>query len=118
MSDSSTTFDTVLDLCRDQQRRIVLVALADEKRALTVRDLTQAIVKHDHNTPLTEISEEVVTRIHISLHHRHLPKLEAAGIIEYDPERNVVELTDEFDRLEPVLSAIIDTDPNLDSPIE
>jgi len=58
VSGRSTTFETVLDLCREQQRRIVLAVLADNNPPLTVRDLTQAIVRYDTNTLQTAVSEE------------------------------------------------------------
>lgn len=118
MSDHATGFDTVLDLCQEQQRRIVLSALVEEQRSLTMRDLTQTIVRHTHHTSLSETSEDVLTQIQISLHHRHLPKLEAAGIIEYDSERHLVELTNEFGWLQPTFAPIVDADPILNSPIK
>jgi hypothetical protein len=116
LSDRPIPFDTILDLCRVQQRRIVLSVLADEHRPLTVRDLTHVITTHNHDAPLTEVPEKAVTQIQVSLHHIHLPKLEAAGVIEYDPKNQLVELTNEFDQLQPALSTIVDADPGLDPP--
>lgn len=117
MNDTSATLDTVIELCRDRHCRIVLTVLAEERRSLTVRDLTQFIVQHEHHTLLSEAPAEVVQEIQISLHHRYLPKLEANGVIEYDSERQVVELTDEFDQLQPTIETIVAADPELDSPI-
>jgi len=39
MSEDSIAFDSVLDLCQNQHRRIVLGTLAEEQRSLTVNDL-------------------------------------------------------------------------------
>lgn len=115
-SDSSPDFDTVLDLCRSQQRRLILTVLADDNRPVSVRDLMQTIVKHDHNTALTEVSKDVVTQIQVTLQHRDLPKLEAAGMITYDRDRQLVESTKVFDRMRPVFLVIVETDPTLDPP--
>nr|WP_293030462.1 hypothetical protein [Natronococcus sp.] len=112
------TFDTVLDLCRDQHRRIILAVLTEEPRSLTVNDLLEAILKYNHQSSVTEVSEEVLTDIRVSLHHTHIPKLESAGVIDYDSERQLVEPTEQLDQLQPHLSAILGTDPNLDEPIE
>lgn len=118
MNESPIEFDTVLDLCRDQHRRIVLAVLAEEKRSLTVNDLTKTILKYNHQTPVTEVSEEILTEIRLSLDRVHIPKLESVGVIEYDPERQHAKPADRFDQLQPYLSAIVDLDPTLEELIE
>ena len=117
MVGTSTEFNTLLELCQEQHRRIVLAVLATEKRSLTVNDLTKAIVKHNHHTPLLEVSEEESQQIRISLHHVHIPKLADLSLVDYDRERQLVEPTPQFDQLQPQLSAVIDADPELDAPV-
>lgn len=117
MVGTSTEFNTLLELCQEQHRRIILAVLATEKRSLTVNDLTKAIVKHNHHTALLEVSEEESRQIRISLHHIHIPKLEDLSLIEYDQERQLVEPTPQFDQLQPQLSAVIDADPELEAPV-
>ncbi|NUB91653.1 hypothetical protein HTZ84_09410 [Haloterrigena sp. SYSU A558-1] len=117
MVGTSTEFNTLLELCQEHHRRIILAVLATEKRSLTVNDLTKAIVKHNHHTPLLEVSEEESRQIRISLHHMHIPKLEDLSLIEYDQERQLVEPTPQFDQLQPQLSAVIDADPELEAPV-
>ena len=112
------SFDTVLGLCRDQHRRIVLATLAAEQRPLTLNDLTKAVLKHNHQLPATEISTEVFTHVQCSLHHLHLPKLTAAGVVNYDTERYLVEPTEQFEHLDPYLSEILAADPDLEQPLE
>lgn len=110
--------DGVLDLCQDQHRRIVLGVLAAQQRPLTRNDLTKAILKHNHHVPVTAGSGETATGIETTLHHVHLPKLEAAGLVEYDIERHLVEPTAQFDRIEPHLTTILDADADLDPPLD
>ena len=112
----TTEFNTLLELCQAQHRRIILAVLATENRSLTVNDLTKAIAKHNHHTPLLEVSEEESRQIRISLHHTHLPKLEDLSLVGYDQERQLVEPTPQFDQLRPQLSAVIDADPELEAP--
>ncbi|WP_415381355.1 hypothetical protein [Halosimplex sp. TS25] len=118
MSENSTAFDSLLDLCQHQHRRIVLGTLAEEQRSLTLNDLTKAVLKYNHQTPVTEASEDVLTEIRLSLYHVHLPKLASRGLIDYDPERELVEPTEQFDQVKPTLSAILDADPSLVAPME
>ncbi|WP_425499371.1 DUF7344 domain-containing protein [Natronosalvus caseinilyticus] len=118
MINRTIEFDTVLDLCQSRRRRIVLALFADQQRSLTVNDLIKAIVKHDHHESITEVSAEVLTQIGIELKHAHIPRMEEAGVIEYNSKRKLAEPTDQFDQLQPYLSAIINADPALEFPIE
>lgn len=117
MKEVTIDFDTVLDLCRDPHRRIVLAVLLEEQRSLTVNDLTKTILKYNHRTLVTEVPKEVLTKIQLSLYHVHIPKLEREGVIEYDRERQQIEPTERFDQLYPHLSAIIDLDPGLEETV-
>jgi len=118
MSGDSAVFDSVLDLCRHQHRRIVLAILTAEQRSLTLQDLTKTILKYNHQTPLREASEDVLTDIRLSLHHVHLPKLASEGLVSYDPDQQRVEPTEQFEQVQPTVSTILAADPTLDVPLE
>ena len=118
MGGTTSAFDSILDLCRDQHRRIVLATLAAEQRSVTLNDLTQSVLEYNHQTAPAEASEDVLTEIRLSLHHKHLPKLASAGLVTYDPDRQVVEPTEQFEQAQPTVSTILDTDPTLETPVE
>lgn len=115
MSGDSLTFDAVLGVCQHKHRRIVLATLADGQRSLTFDDLTKAVLKYNHHTPVPEASEDVLTDIHLSLHHQHLPKLVSEGLVNYDSERQLVEATKQFEQVQPTLSTILGADPTLET---
>lgn len=79
IGETSITFDTVLDLCRDQRRRIVLAVFAEEQSTLALIDLSKVVLKHNRHTPVTEVTKEVLTLIRLSLYHMHIPTLASAG---------------------------------------
>lgn len=114
MSESPIAFDTTLELCGEKHRRIVLAVLATERRSVTVSDLTELIHIHNDQTQGIDASGWVPTEIQASLHHVHIPKLESAGVVEYDSKRRLVEPTEEFDQLRPQISAILGIDSDLD----
>lgn len=116
MSESPIPFEAVLDLCENRHRRVVLAVLAAEQRSLTVNDLRTAILEYNHHEHVTDASEGVLTEIELSLHHAHIPKLEDAGVVEYDSERQLVVPTERLDQLQPQLAAIFDADPELEEP--
>lgn len=108
----------MFDLCRNRNRRILLTVLAEEQRWLTLNDLTNIIVKHTRDLPVTEVSDDDVTRTKTSLHHVHLPKLASAGLIDYDSERRLVEPTPRLTQVGPQLSTLLERDPELETSVE
>ena len=116
MSVRDAEFDSILEQCSDQHRRIVLVALTSQQRPLAVNDLAKTIVRYGHHESLREVPEEVFEQIQLALHHVHLPKLEAGGFVEYDWTRHLVDPTAQFDELGTTLAAIIEADPDLELP--
>ena len=118
MSKTHSTVDSVLDMCRHQHRRIVLALLKTEQRSLTLDDLTRAVLKYNHQASPTAVSEDVLTEVRVALHHIHLPKLASDGPITYDPDRQVVEPTEQFEQVQPTVSMILDADPTLETPVE
>ncbi|RKD97204.1 DUF7344 domain-containing protein [Halopiger aswanensis] len=82
--------EQALRLIADRQNRAILTVLNDAAQPLTVAELVDRLV-----TAETERCDSVETeadrrRIRISLHHNRLPKLEEAGLVEYDRAANVV----------------------------
>lgn len=118
MSGDSVVFDELLEQCCDQHRRIVLAVLAGEQRPLTIKDLTKSIIEHNHHLTVPDVPGETLTRIQVRLHHLHVPKLERGGLVDYDPERRVVEPTARFDAVLPEVLPILEADPELGGPIE
>lgn len=118
MVGTKAEFDSILELCGDDHRRIVLGTLLEQRRTLTMRDLSEAIVEYNHHAPLQAVSGELMTEIRIELHHVHVPKLEAAGLVEYDSERDLVEPTAEFDRVAAQVKAVLEAGPALDALLE
>jgi hypothetical protein len=96
----------------------VLALLEAEQRSLTLNDITQTVLKCNHQASPTAVSEDVLTKIRLSLHHVHLPKLASDGLITYDSDRQLVEPTEQFERVQPTVSTILEADPTLETPVE
>lgn len=106
-------FDTILEVCGHKHRRIVIATLANQQQSVSMHDLTRAIVKQTHHTPLTETADETITQIQTGLHHVHLPKLAEAEFIRYDSEEQVVEPTAHVQQDDSTLSTILAMDSAL-----
>lgn len=93
--------DAVFDAMADQLRRHVIRCLPEEGHAVGLSELAWAVAEVEAAESGTDIAPETVTDIETSLYHLHVPKLEAAGVVEYDQDRNLVRVStgaDQFDR--------------------
>jgi len=118
MSQDSISFDSLLDICRNQHRRIVLGVLKGEQRSVTLTDLTMAVLKYNHQTTIAKASEDVLREIRLTLYHVHLPRLASEGFVRYCLEQQLVEPTQKLAQVQPTLNPILDADPSLETPIE
>lgn len=117
MNTDTLAFDNLLRHCSHPQRRILFGVLGEQQRPLTMHDLTRTIVKHNHPQPLSEVSGPELERIQIPLLHNDIPKFEADGFVEYEAERQLVDPTEQLEQYQPVISTIIEKDPNLELPV-
>lgn len=118
MSEEPIAVDSIISVCQKEYRRIVLEVLVEQQRSLTVNDLTKAIFNYNSRTEPTEMPEDGLTEIRLSLYHVDLPKLAAEGFINYNQEHKLVELTEQLDQIQPTLSTILDANPSAKAPIE
>lgn len=80
----STTLNRLLRVLADQRRRTVLYALADRNGdVISLDELADLISGYD-----LEFEDEERTRL--ILHHRDLPKLEEANLLEYDSRNETI----------------------------
>lgn len=88
--DAEKAVSGVFRLLSHHRRRIALKYLATQTGTTPVSDVADqiALLEGEHTRDRYE-------RICTSLVHAHLPVLADAGAIEYDPDREVVELRDQ-----------------------
>ncbi|MDS0261479.1 hypothetical protein NDI56_18920 [Haloarcula sp. S1CR25-12] len=89
--------DQMLRVLSYPRNRVILKLLNEEARAVHVSELAGQIA-----TNHLDAFERAQTReqIRVSLHHRDLPKLDSAGLVEYDVEENIATL-DHFGAVNP-----------------
>jgi hypothetical protein len=89
--------------------RVTLQHLVECDGALVVDDLVSRLADELDDDGASE------TRLETSLHHAHLPKLDDANLIDYDPDRGLVRLraNSRFEELAPAIVAL----ESADSPI-
>lgn len=82
----AVSVDDAFDALADTTRRHLLYYLAEEADGpAEVSDLAERLHARD---PVDGYRDR--RTIHVGLRHRHLPKLEAAGLVEHDPDVGAV----------------------------
>lgn len=74
--------DSIVPALADDRRREVLAVLEDESRSITRDELARKLASSRTDQPSARDVEDVNVR----LHHCHLPRLERADLVEYDPD--------------------------------
>lgn len=94
----SLTKDTIFDLLSKERRRHVLSCLTDHE-SLALPNLADEVASRESNPALSQIPEEDILSIYLSLYHQHIPKLEEANVVVYDQDLDRVALTENADLL-------------------
>lgn len=86
--------EQILKHLTDSRNRSILTILHDAARPLHVTELTEQLVARETTIINSSDYEDALDRVRISLHHKRLPKLAEAGLLEYDRNQSVVTVRD------------------------
>ncbi|WP_336136869.1 DUF7344 domain-containing protein [Natronomonas amylolytica] len=92
---SSLPRDEVFEVLSNDRRRCALHYLKQhDGRRVELRELVDHVTAWENDTSTAEIDSTERKRVYTALRQNHLPKLEEAGVIEYEHMRGEVELTE------------------------
>ena len=91
--------DDVFVLLSHKRRRYLLHCLTEIGPRVSLPDLADEVSVREHGCPLTDIPEDDVLAVYISLYHQHIPLLATAGLVQYNQERDLVRVTADVERL-------------------
>ena len=81
------SLDQVFDVLANRRRRYVLYYLREvDDGVATVQDVAEYVLGTEDELDVSDTLRSIDT----ALHHVHLPKLEAAGIVEYDSRSETI----------------------------
>lgn len=72
------------ELLADERRRLTMSVLSGRSGALQLDELATAVAERE--VTANRVTEDVVERVTVALHHVHLPKLSESGVVDYEPE--------------------------------
>jgi len=91
--------DTAFDLLSNSRRRFTLYYLSRTEGEVPLNEVAARVAAWENDTEVDELSDSQQKRTYVSLYQTHFPKLTEVGIIRFDRDRSVVELTDKADEL-------------------
>lgn len=92
------TVDALFDALADERRRVILEYVLDQSEPVGLDELAERLHGPGSAPPSTPgLSER--NRLRCRLYHAHLPRLDDAGIVEFDRERNTVRPSDDARRI-------------------
>ncbi|SFG99094.1 hypothetical protein SAMN04488063_3497 [Halopelagius inordinatus] len=80
----------------DEHRRAVVEVLAAEDRPVRLSRLAESVVAEMRDDSFGTPSHDDIDCAKLELHHHHLPKLDAAGVLDYDYEESRIVPTDDI----------------------
>ncbi|MFC4552054.1 MULTISPECIES: DUF7344 domain-containing protein [Halorussus] len=93
--------DQVFHLLQTERRRNALKYLARHDGPVEMRDMAEQVAAWEYDTTVEGLTSDQRQRVYIGLYQTHLPKLDEAGVVEYNQSRGIVERTpaaSQFDR--------------------
>ena len=84
----------VFEVLRNQRRRYVLQYLKQDSRPVELGDLAQQVAAWEYETVPEEVTPEQRKRVYTTLQQTHLPKMDEAGILEFDSDAGIIRVTD------------------------
>ncbi|SNZ15815.1 hypothetical protein SAMN06269185_2607 [Natronoarchaeum philippinense] len=92
---TKTADDLILEaLANERRRRICKVLANTDRTALGVDRIAHRLATREEDSTTRSISKHAETLV-VELHHVHLPKLDGAGIVEFDSDGGTVYCRDE-----------------------
>lgn len=106
--------DRVHSLLRSPRRRFIVSYLAEEGEG-NVEDIAGRIAARERNQTVDAVEDDARKEVHVSLVHKHLPRLADHDVVEYDADEGVVSPAADLDAVESfVLEESSDDAPTFD----
>jgi len=84
--------DVAFDIMKNRRRRRVLAFVLDRGGRTTLSELAEHIAALENDKPESLLSSQERKRVYIGLYQCHLPRMDDAGVIEFDRYRGTVEV--------------------------
>ena len=102
--------DLVFDVLKNRRRRYALHYLRRAEETVQLSELAEQVAAWENDITVDAISAAERKRVYTALYQSHLPKLDDAGIVDYNQNRGIVELSEASEQLDPYLDLDVTPD--------
>lgn len=103
--------DELFDVLANRRRRHVIELLTEDGESYDIGTLSTRIAARENDIPVEAVTSDERKRVYTALQQSHLPKLDAAGFIEFNKQRGIAEPLSTLETAEQYL-----TEPDRDKP--
>lgn len=108
-TDTSLSQDVVFELLSSPRRRYILYYLRQSREPVELTTLAEQVAAWENETDVDNITEQERKRVYVSLYQTHIPRLDEAGVIEYDKDSGMVSLASQAREIDNYLDSTEET---------
>jgi len=105
-SERALSREVVFEMLSNQRRRYVVHYLLARDGPAELRDVSRKVAAWENGKPPEAVSSEERRRAYNALQQVHLPKMDDAGLVEYDADRSTLAATDDLTELRVYLEVV------------
>lgn len=98
------------DILSNGRRRHTLHYLLSRESGTDIGELAEQIAAWENSEDLEQVTSEERRRVYVSLHQTHLPRMDNAGILEYENSRDTIKLTEKGEDLRVYIEVVDEND--------
>ena len=96
----------VFDILSNDRRRHALHYLLASDEGTDIGELSEQIAAWENDESLEQVTSDERRRVYVSLHQTHLPRMDDAGILQYENSRDTIELTERGESLQVYMEVV------------
>ena len=83
--------DVTFEVLKNRRRRLVLEYLRDTEETVTIGELAEHIAAIENDISVKQLNAQQRKRVYVGLYQCHLPKMDDAGVVDFDQNRGRIE---------------------------
>ncbi|NHN49785.1 hypothetical protein G9464_19635 [Halostella sp. JP-L12] len=104
------SLDVMFEVLKNERRRFVLKYFDENEGPVALGDLAEHVAARENDKPVRELTSGERKRVYVGLYQCHLPKMDDAGIVDFNRNRGRIELGPNADLLDEYLETETETE--------
>jgi hypothetical protein len=109
--------DVLFEILKNQRRRDALTYLRENDGRATLSDMAEYIAARENDTTVEQLTSSQRKRVYIGLYQCHLPKMDAAGVVDFDKNRGTIVLEPSAEQFAPFLGDLSQSTESSTAPL-